>query len=71
MQGLAGQGQQGMDSVKEVVMMLMNGARPEDLIAQGVPEQLVAAAMQVVNEQMSAPEQGPVGLAGMATQGIL
>ena len=74
MQGLAGQGQQQAQQqpgIKEVVMMLMQGANPEELIANGIPEEMVAAAMQVVNEQMSAPDQGPNGLAGMATRGMM
>lgn len=71
MQGLAGR--QAMDSVKEVMQMLLDGARPEDLIANGVPEQLVAAAMEKLSQQMQAQQQpqGPVGLAGMATQGMM
>ena len=73
-QGLAGQGQQGMDSIKEVVMMLMQGMSPEDLIAQGVPQELVAAAMEMLSQQMQAEQQqpqAPAGLAGMATQGMM
>ena len=53
-QGLAGQGQQGMDSIKEVVMMLMQGMSPDELIAQGVPQELVAAAMEMLSQQMQA-----------------
>jgi hypothetical protein len=72
MQGLAGQGQQQapqQPGIKEVVMMLMQGASPEELIAQGIPQEVIEAAMQVINEQMSAQAvpQGDVGLAGMAT----
>ena len=73
-QGLAGQGQQGMDSIKEVVMMLMQGMSPDELIAQGVPQELVAAAMEMLNQQMQAEQQqpqAPAGLAGMATQRMM
>jgi hypothetical protein len=71
-QGLAGQGQaqaQQQPGIREVVMMLMQGAKPEDLMAQGIPPEVIKAAMQVINEQMSAQAvpQGDVGLAGMAT----
>lgn len=40
---------------------------------KGVPQELVAAAMETINQQMSAEAepQGPVGLAGMATQGMM
>lgn len=76
MQGLAGQGQQESrtpPTIKEVVMLLMQGTRPEELLAQGVPQEIVEEAMQVISQQMSAQNepQGPVGLAGMATQGML
>ena len=73
-QGLAGQGQQGMGSIKEVVMMLLQGMSPDELIAQGVPQELVAAAMEMLNQQMQAEQQqpqAPAGLAGMATQGMM
>ena len=73
-QGLAGQGQQGMGSIKEVVMMLLQGMSPDELIAQGVPQELVAAAMEMLSQQMQAEQQqpqAPAGLAGMATQGMM
>lgn len=76
MQGLAGQGQaqESMDSVKEIAAMLMNGVKPEELLAKGVPEELINAAMQLITQQQQpqVPQDGgPVGLAGMATQGMM
>lgn len=69
MQGLAGQGQQGMDSVKEIVMLLMDGARPEDLIAANIPQELVEAAMAEVQKIMESSKMGqqtPDDQAGLA-----
>lgn len=68
-QGLAGmsagqsQGQmpQGPDqqlpTVEEVIDMLLQGAKPEELIQMGIPEELIMQAMQMLQQQ-SAPEQG-------------
>ena len=68
-QGLAGmsagksQGQmpQGPDqhipTVEEVIDMLLQGAKPEELVQMGIPEELIMQAMQMLQRQ-SAPEQG-------------
>ena len=65
-QGLAQQSA-SMPSVKDVVMMLMQGMRPEELIEKGIPEQLVMAAMQVLKQQ-AAPQDNMVGLANTVVQ---
>ena len=67
MQGLGGQGlgQQNMDSIAEIIRLLMQGVAPEDLIAQGVPRELVESAMQKITMDAEAAQQsqGPSGLA--------
>ena len=60
-QGLA-QSVQGMPSVKDVAMMLMQGMAPEELIKKGVPQEIVMAALEMLKQQM-APQSSEVGLA--------
>lgn len=52
-------------TVGQVVSMLTQGVSPEELVAQGVPEELVQQAMMVIMRQQQ-PEQ--VGLAGMQVE---
>ena len=56
-------GKTNMPSVEDVAVMLMQGAQPEELVRQGVPEDIVTAAIQVVMQQMQ-PQEGSSGLAG-------
>lgn len=67
-QGLA-QSAAGMPSIKDVAMMLMQGAEPEELVQMGIPEEMVAQAIQARMQQMQAqqPAQQEGGLAAMAT----
>lgn len=51
-----GPGQQ-MPTVEEVIDMLLQGAKPEELVQMGIPEELIMQAMQMLQKQ-SAPEQG-------------
>lgn len=60
-QGLAMKASQ-MPSVKDVAMMIMQGMSPEELVKSGVPQELVMAAMQMLQQQMP-PQQGEAGLA--------
>lgn len=60
-QGLAQQSA-SMPSVKDVVMMLMQGMSPEELVQGGIPQELVVAAIQVLQQQMQ-PQDNQVGLA--------
>lgn len=60
-QGLAQQSA-SMPSVKDVVMMLMQGMSPEELIQGGIPQELVVAAIQMLQQQMQ-PQDNQVGLA--------
>ena len=67
----AGQGRQQM--LMQVVDALASGMSPEELIQQGVPEDVIMAAMQILEQQQGA-EQIPTeqaGLAGMVTPNTL
>ena len=73
-QGLAGQsmGQQpqvDMEMVKKVAEMLMQGMTPEDLMAKGVPVEVIKAAMQIIQQQQQQQQApAPEGLAGQYVQ---
>ena len=80
-QGLAaqvGQGQdQAMMAIQQIMELLMQGVKPEELIQQGVPQELVMRAVEIVKAQQGqqqadaqamAPGQDP-GLAQRMIQG--
>lgn len=81
-QGLAAQSQAGQEAqmqqaVQQIVELLMQGVRPEELIQQGVPQELVMKAIEIVKAQQGqqqadaaamAPQQDP-GLAQRMIQG--
>lgn len=67
-QGLAAQAVQGQDQammVQQVMEALMQGAKPEELIAQGVPASVIEMAIKMLREQQQqmAPQQQDPGLA--------
>lgn len=84
-QGLAGQGQpvmdgsgqgqgQGRQMIDEVKAMLMQGATPQELLAQGVPEEVIMMAIQELEQELAAQQPAqPQGMAvtepGLAAQG--
>ncbi len=66
-QGLAtGQGQIDPAMIEQVMAMLVQGANPEELLAQGVPMEVLEMAMQ----QLQAQAQQGQGLAQAPTQGL-
>ena len=81
-QGLAAQSQAGQEAqmqqaVQQIVELLMQGVKPEELIQQGIPQELVMKAIEIVKAQQSqqqadaaamAPQQDP-GLAQRMIQG--
>ena len=72
-QGLAaqaGQDQQQAQMVQQVIEMLMQGAKPEELIAQGVPASVIEMAIKMLREQQQqmAPAQQDPGLAQRMVQ---
>ena len=64
--------QQGMPTVEQVIELLMQDADPEELVAQGVPPELIMEAIAIIEQQMGAqqqqaPQQAPVNQeAGLA-----
>lgn len=76
-QGLAqtmGGMQQGMQDnpqalVQEVVQMLMQGVSPDEIVAQGVPMEIVRQAVEIVlaqEQQMATTQAPPATDAGLA-----
>ena len=73
----AGQEAQMQQAVQQIVELLMQGVKPEELIQQGVPHELVMKAVEIVKAQQGqqqadaqamAPGQDP-GLAQRMIQG--
>jgi len=54
-QGLAGmdQEQQIEMAVAEVMLMLKNGISQDELIQQGVPEEIIQMAIQILNQEQA------------------
>lgn len=78
-QGLASRGTPRQPTIDEVVQLLKQGIQPEELVQQGIPAELVAAAVQILMKEMgqaggmqpqtqSAPP--PEGLAGARVQSV-
>lgn len=67
-QGLAAQQAGAGQMVEQVVMALRQGVSPDELIAQGVPVEVVQLAMDMLRQQQT-PSVNPEreGLAGMST----
>ena len=66
--------QKTSDPVMEVIMMLRQGATPEELIQGGVPAALVEQAMMIIQaEQRKAqqPQEEEAGLATMLNGGVV
>ena len=61
-QGLA-QTASRMPSITDIVRMLMQGVQPEELVEQGVPEELVMVALQELQKQIQKPQEDEAGLA--------
>lgn len=73
------QPQQGNDEMlQQVVQLLMQGIKPSELIAKGVPEEVVRQAIEIIKAQMAnqqgqqAPQAGgqPMSQQGQAPQGL-
>ena len=65
--------QKASDPVMEVIMMLRQGATPEELIQGGVPAALVEQAMMIIQaEQRKAqqPQEEEAGLAAKLNGGV-
>lgn len=66
-QGTAPMGQpKGGPTIEDVVTLLMQGAKPEELIQMGIPEQMIIDAINMIKQQQGggmSPESEPQGLA--------
>ena len=61
--GMAQEQQKPMQDVNQIIQLLVNGVTPEELIAQGVPEELVQMAMAELSKDAT---QVPPEQAGLA-----
>ena len=66
-EGLAAQQVQPEVTVGQVVNMLIQGMSPEEIVAQGVPEEIVQQAMMVIMKQTQ-PQPEESGLAAQQIQ---
>ena len=59
--------------VEQVVQMLMQGISPEELMQQGVPQEVIMMAIELVKQEAAPQPMSPEqeGLAGMQTQGVM
>lgn len=65
-QGAGGLGQQ-MPSVEEIAALLQQGITPEELVAAGVPRQLIEQALAMLQQMV---QQGPTQQAAGMEQGL-
>ena len=68
LEGLASRSQK-QPTVAEVVELLKQGVKPEELIQYGVTEELIRAAMNMLTQEMQVPAEG-MGLASSVVQPI-
>ena len=67
-QGLAQMSQQHQMNVNQVVEMLKQGMSPEEVMAAGVPVEMLRAAIELLMQETQPPVQE--GLAGSVVQPI-
>ena len=58
-----GQQTEPMRDLDQIIAMIMQGVSPEELVAQGLPEELVMAALQEISKQMTQVPNEQAGLA--------
>lgn len=68
LEGLASMSQR-QPTVAEVVELLKQGVKPEELIQYGITEELIRAAMNMLTQEMQVPAEG-MGLASSVVQPI-
>lgn len=68
LEGLASRSQR-QPTVAEVVELLKQGVKPEELIQYGITEELIRAAMNMLTQEMQVPAEG-MGLASSVVQPI-
>ena len=68
LEGLASRSQK-QPTVAEVIELLKQGVKPEELIQYGITEELIRAAMNILVQEMQVPAEG-MGLASSVVQPI-
>ena len=68
LEGLASM-KQKQPTVAEVIELLKQGVKPEELIQYGITEELIRAAMNMLAQEMQVPAEG-MGLASSVVQPI-
>lgn len=68
LEGLASM-KQKQPTVAEVIELLKQGVKPEELIQYGITEELIRAAMNMLVQEMQVPAEG-MGLASSVVQPI-
>jgi len=63
MQGPQAAPQGQMPTVEQIVELIMQGMEPDELLEQGVPEELVMAAMDMISKQATEIPSQEAGLA--------
>lgn len=58
----------GPMDINQIIAMLMQGVEPEELVEQGVPQELVMAAIEQISKQMTQVPNEQAGLANMMVQ---
>ena len=59
------QNTQPMRDIDQIIQMLIEGVTPQELVQQGVPVELVQAAMQEISKQTTQVPPEQAGLANM------
>lgn len=62
-----GQQTEPMRNIDQIVSMLKQGVNPDQLVAQGIPQELVMEAMRIVQQEVTQIPTEQAGLAGMVT----
>jgi hypothetical protein len=59
-----------MRDLDQIIQMLMQGMQPDELLQQGVPMELVQAAMEQISRQMTQVSPEQAGLAAAQVQAM-
>jgi hypothetical protein len=54
--------QGALPTVEEVIVLLMQGRTPEELVQMGVPPEMIMQAIEILEQQMAAQPQGGGGM---------
>jgi hypothetical protein len=67
-QGGQGQGQGNQELIAKVIQLLQQGVSPEELIQNGVPQEVVEQAINILNGKA---QQGPTQPQGLGAQAVM